>query len=138
MIGPFPRDDFLEKTNRPIRTWNVWFNKLKDQANFGEPPSANIDITATIGIQLTSDLMRIQSATAGAITVTVNPQISKGHDGQKIILEGLNNTKTVTITTGNGLILAGGASFIIGLNDIIGLIYNEAKNLWLEMYRSNN
>lgn len=138
MVGPFPKDEFLQNDNRPARTWNVWLNQLRNDVDFGKPPSSNTDITASIGIKLTHDIMRIQSATAGPITTTANPQISKGQDGQQIVLEGLDDVKTVTITNGNGLALAGGLSFVIGNNDVIGLIYNEAKNLWLEKHRSNN
>ena len=138
MLSPFPDDAFLHEDGKFSKNWETWMTKLKQTVNFGQPPSKNTDVVSADGINITSSKMRIQSATAGAITVTANPQISKGYDGQEITLEGLSNTKTVTITNGNGLKLAGGSSFLIGSDDVIKLHYNESKNLWIENSRSNN
>jgi len=138
ILGPFPKEKISEDDGNITRTWNVWMNKVQNHTNFGQPPSPNTDVTATEGIKLTSHNMRIQSVTAGAITITANPQITPGYDGQELRLEGLDNVKTVTITNGNGLDLTGGASFTIGNNDVINLHYNKAKDLWTEDHRADN
>lgn len=137
MLAPFPKDN-LTQDNSLTRTWDVWMKNLQDLQNFGDPPSSDTEVTAAGGVNLTSHRMRIKSATAGAITITKNPQISAGYDGQEISIEGLDNTKTVTLTDGNGLATAGGASFTLGDNDIIRFSYNKSKNLWIEHTRSNN
>ena len=89
-------------------------------------------------IRIISNKMRIQSATTGAITITADPQISQGHDGQFLYLEGLDDVKTVEIVDGKGLKLKGGASFTITNNDVIKLHFNANKVLWIEDYRSTN
>lgn len=147
-LANLPNDVFLdgikkESPDNPnhgklSRTWGVWMNNLKNLVNTGEPPSKNTDVTAAGGIKLTTNDMRIQSATAGAIIVSANPQITPGFDNQKISLEGLSDVKTVAVTNGNGLKLAGGASFVIGEDDTIHLHFNKAKNLWIEDSRSDN
>lgn len=147
-LATLPNDLFLDGVKRESldnpnhgklsRTWGDWMNNLKNLVNTGEPPSKDTDVTAAGGINLLSPLMRIQSATAGAITIIKNPQITAGYDGQEILIEGLSDVKTPTITTGNGLKLAGGASFAIGEDDTIKLHFNKAKNLWIEISRSDN
>lgn len=137
-IGPFPKDKIIQDGGDLVRTWNVWMNKLQNFVNYGQPPSKNTDVVAADGIKVTSSNMRIQSTTAGAITVTANPQITPGYDGQELRLEGVDNVKTVTITNGNGLVLTGGASFTLGNNDVISLQFNKAKGLWIEDHRADN
>jgi len=135
-LGPMPTDVLTGSDGMLTQSWHTWINNLKNLINFGNPPSADTGITAIGGVPLTNDYMRIQSATAGPITISSNPQISKGFDGQKILIEGLSATKTVEFIDGNGLKLAGAASFIFADSDSMILHFNEAKNLWIEDSRS--
>lgn len=138
MIGPFPKDRVIGFDGFLSRTWNVWLNNVRDFIDFGVAASPNTDVVATAGIKITNNLMRIKSSTGAPITITANPQISNGSDGQLLILEGLDNTATIQIVNGSGLALAGGVAFVIGNNDTIRLIFNKNKGLWLELSRSNN
>ena len=138
--NPFSTEPYATGLISP--EWDSWFVKVRDHANKGENPSDTQNIEAATGINLTSDvtnlIIRIQSGETGPINITKNPQISKGFDGQVITIEGQDNTKTVTLDDGDGLVLAGGTSFTIGEHDIIRFHFNEIKNLWIEHYRSNN
>lgn len=136
MISPFPTDAISGKNGAIARPWSVWMNSLQNHTNFGTPPSKDTNITATNGIRVTSDKMRIISATAGNTTPTINPQISKGFDGQHLMIEGLDDIKTVTIRNADGVSLKSGATFVVGKDDIIEFNFNESKNLWIE--KSNN
>jgi len=122
--------------------WSNWFVRLRDQVNLGETPAGIQDISATVEIQIpakvTNILVRIQSATAGSVDLTANPQVEAGFDGQIITIEGQDNTKSVKLDTGDGLKLAGGVSFTLGDLDTITLRYNAVKSLWVEQTRSDN
>lgn len=136
MIGPYPTGAISVKGGETTRAWGVWMNALQNHTNFGAPPSEDTFIFAGAGVRVTSDKMRILSGTAGNVTITANPQISTGFDGQQLLLEGLNDTRTVTLSTGNGIALKSGATFVVGKDDIIEFNFNESKNLWIE--KSNN
>lgn len=138
MLSPFPQDKFLHPNGKFNRTWDVWMNHLKNTVNFGQPPSSDTDVVAAEGIRLTSPKMRIQSATAGAINISAIPQMSPGYDGQRALIQGLSDIRTVQINNGNGLKLAGAASFVFGEDDTMDLHFNAAKQLWIEISRSNN
>jgi len=76
------------------------------------------------------------SGNGGAVTLTSNPQIAAGTNGERKRLIGTNDTNTLTVVDGNGLALAGSASCTLGENDIIEFIYYNS--LWIETSRSNN
>lgn len=95
-------------------------------------------VTAAGGIS-SSDTLRRIAGSGGAIDITKDPQISAGgQDGQLLICEGTNDTNTVKVDDGTGLQLAGGASFTLGLGDVIAFIWNSGRSLWIEQYRSDN
>jgi hypothetical protein len=81
--------------------------------------------------------MRIQGS-GGAVTITANPQIAAGSDGQMVILEGENAANTVTISNGTGLSLNGGVGFTLGQGYTITLLYDATLSLWVEVSRSAN
>lgn len=92
------------------------------------------DIVATTGIATVSDMnIRIQSSTAGDSTVTANPAIVAGSSGQILTLFGVDNTKTVTFTDGNGIKLDTGQSITLGLDDNISFKYINTN--WVEISR---
>lgn len=69
----------------------------------------------------------------GAVTVSANPQIAAGTTvGQQLILQGRSATNTVTLADGTGLSLNG--SVVLGLNNIIALLWDGTT--WTELYRS--
>jgi hypothetical protein len=104
--------------------------------NANEPPgpvqalsaSGQIDCGANDVISRT---VLIQSASAGnPVTLTSEPQIAAGGDGQICILRGVDDTESVTITNGDG--------FDLGVNDTLEFTattidqfqYVLADNVW--------
>jgi hypothetical protein len=103
-------------------------------------PSTTYNIVAGTGITLAmleNKVIKIQGS-GGAVDISANPQIADGIDGQVIELWGKSNTNTVKLDTGNGLQLAGGTSFTLGLGDVIVLRYFSDVDLWIEISRSDN
>ena len=92
-------------------------------------------ITAADGI--TSALIHavIYVNISGAIDITADPQIVNGFTGQTILIIG-DDSHTLTLDDGAGLQLAGGASCVLGVNDMIKLIY--VNDDWVEMWRVDN
>jgi hypothetical protein len=97
-------------------------------------PSSSIN--ARSGIVLRDLHPVLQLAMDTQINLTANPQIAAGFVGQKITIIGNSDKYTLTLDDGNGLQLAGNASCVLGLNDVISLIYTGTD--WIEISRSNN
>lgn len=72
----------------------------------------------------------------GAVVLDTDPAIADGLTGQIIVIEGTNDSNTVTIADNCNTQLAGDASVVLGLNDTIMLIFNGTD--WLEISRSAN
>ena len=122
--------------------FDSWFRKVKDQTNKGEIPPNIQAISANVGVlvrkKVTNLLIRVESATAGEVDITANPQIAPGFDGQIIRITGSDDVKKVKFDNGDGLKLAGSSSFITGNDDVLSLHFNSIKALWIENSRSNN
>lgn len=138
MLGPIPKDRMIKEDGKVDRIWTVWLQNNQDLVDHGEPPTFVTEIIAADGIAFGAhrQITSIISSTGGNTTVTANPRIAKGFDGQVGIVEGSNNTRTVTISTGNGIVLKGGSPFTITDNDVIQFHFNESKDLWIEDYRN--
>ena len=96
-------------------------------------------ITAGSGIIANRSNVKIVGD-SGAITITANPQINftgDKQDGQLLILRGTDDTNTVTIVEGNGVILDSGLDFTLGQNDILELIFDTGEDAWIEITRSD-
>jgi len=132
-VRPPPLDS---KDHNDIR-WKRWFSHLFKQPRITESLSLNIssdqEVTASGGITPTSPIMLIQGDT-GATTVTANPQISAGVDGQMLMLYGSSDSHTVTLNDGDGLHLHSKA--ILGDKDVIVLVYSETHEEWGEITRN--
>ena len=74
---------------------------------------------------------------AGPVTLTSNPQIAAGSDGQVIIIKGTDDVNTVTLVDGSGLSLIGDASFALGNKDTIMLMYDSDDSEWTELFRGD-
>jgi hypothetical protein len=99
-------------------------------------------INTTTGIttaMLSNTIIMIQGH-GGAIDISVNPQIAPGTNGQQIKLIGTSDANTVKFDDSDGLQLAGGTSFTMGLGDILVLDYITigATSLYREVSRSDN
>lgn len=122
--------------------WHNFLQTIHSAIEKGQPVGNAVPIIAAQGIVLEqsirSSIVRIISATSGNCTITANPQIIAGFDGQELTLEGSDNTRTVTLSNGNGLQLLGGATITLKNGDIIKLHYNAVRTIWIENYRSIN
>lgn len=97
-------------------------------------PSAPLGITAAGGITshpVNRNLQFIQGS-PGAVTISANPQILAGTIlGQELLLCGVDDTNTVKLTNGNGLLLNGDC--ILDDGQTLALFWDGAN--WQEQYR---
>lgn len=85
------------------------------------PEATIMNITATVG--------------GGAVTLTSNPQITDGINGQVLTLRGQSSTDTIRLVNGNGLRLA--KDIVLKANDTITLYFDGiVTNDWIELDRS--
>jgi len=92
-------------------------------ASIIRPEATVMNIAATVG--------------GGAVTLTSNPSIADGINGQHLILRGSHATDTITLTDNNGMKLAGNVT--LALNDTLELYYDGLiTNDWIEIGRSTN
>lgn len=116
-----------EESNGPIDTYQSIYTVaplvILAAGGIIRPEASVMNITATVG--------------GGAVTLTSNPSIADGINGQQLILRGSSATDTITITDGNGVQLNGNVT--LGLNDTITLYYDGLiTNDWIELTRSLN
>src|SRR3990167_298437 len=101
---------------------------------FGNIPIQVLAATNTIRPQGTICNI-IATVGGGAVTLTSNPSISPGDNGQILILRGSSTTDTITLTDGNGMILS--ENMTLGLDDTITLYYDGlVNNKWVEITRN--
>jgi len=103
-------------------------------------PSSVNSVAAGSGVtsaMLNKKIIRVQGS-GGAVTVSANPAIAYGADGQVIVLEGRSNSNTVTFNSSSGLSLSSGMSFTLGLGDTLQLMYDALDSTWYELSRSDN
>jgi hypothetical protein len=87
--------------------------------------------------QILSDVaVKKISSHNGHITLISNPQITVGVDGQQLILYGADNTNTVTIVNGSGLVLSDDITFESMVTLL--LIFVESEQKWIEVARRCN
>lgn len=93
---------------------------------------------------LTRTIIRVVG-NALPITVTATPSIpiTGVPDGSIIILQGTDDTNTVTFndeatTSGSKLQLNSGANCSLGKGDVLSLCFDLTDGFWYELFRSNN
>lgn len=101
-------------------------------------------IVAGTGISaaMIAPIIRVQGD-GGAVTISATPNIVAGEDSQIIIIQGYNDTNTVTFQDegtlpSSALKLNGAANCVLGLGDILVLLYDGGDNKYYEITRSNN
>jgi phage baseplate assembly protein gpV len=99
-------------------------------------PSSVQTINNTVSLTPTKTIMRVKS-NGGAKTMSANPQIADGTDGQILILKGDSDTDTLMFDHGSGLKMTDGVGFTLGNGDILQFIYDATDDEWIEMLRSN-
>lgn len=95
------------------------------------------NITALAGITASTDAFQLQfiQGSGGAVDVSANPQISAGTTtGQVLVLCGANNTNTVLLENGTGLILNG--SYTMGSSSVLAVQWDGVSS-WVELFRND-
>ena len=92
-------------------------------------------ITAAGGITptFTHPWMYVMGSNAN-ITISADPQIIAGTEGQQLTLVGAGST--ITLTDGAGLALAADRPFRVGSNSIITFYYTSGAAVWQETSRT--
>lgn len=134
----------LEKTDEDLSLDDFFQGGLKED-NAESTPDQNIFtvaprviLAATSVIKPSATVMNIIATVGGgAVTLTSNPSIEDGINGQLLVLRGSSATDTITLTDGNGMLLAG--TVTLGLNDILVLYYDGLVTKdWIEVSRTLN
>lgn len=105
-------------------------------------PSSDTSLSAGTAITVTKGIMRVVG-NGGAVTLTSTPTIVDGSDGQIVIIQGTDDTNTVTLQddstlANSGLQLSGGNDMTLGEGDVIQLMYDSDDDKWYEISRSDN
>lgn len=124
--SPFINDE-LKRVERPIG------HDQPGALTYGFQLWRGVTQTLVAGTAVSPIAFIVPVGAASAVTITANPAISDGVEGQIIILEGTSDSNTVTYTSGTGLQLSG--DITLGLYDQIMLQYNGVD--WLEICRSS-
>jgi len=113
----------IEGTVKDVQVWSTSPKIILAAANVIYPDASLMNVTATVG--------------GGAVTLTSNPSIANGINGQILVLRGSSATDTITITDGNGVLLAG--TITLGLDDTVTLYFDGlVNNKWVEIARNLN
>lgn len=110
------------------------FYSLLESLLVGAPGSDILDGTTAIDPE-SYTIMRIVSD-SGNKTISANPQIADGVNGQVLILIGESNTNYITLTDNNGLRLNG--NFDLKQNYVMTLVYNDTIGDWIEISRNTS
>ena len=107
----------------------------------GFPPKVVQTLAATAAIEADTTQIRV-GGSGGAVTLTSEPNIADGFDGQFILIRGTDNTNTLTIqdvgTLAGSNVDLGGANRTLGNGDYLALIFNADTGLWEELFFKNN
>lgn len=93
-------------------------------------------ITAVGGIipSYSHPYMRVTGSN-NAITITANPRITAGREGQVLTL--FCTDSNISISNGNGISLVGSQNLVMRSGSVAVFIYNTANNAWNETSRVN-
>jgi len=95
----------------------------------GPTVSDIVTITASGGLTVTHDIMRIVSD-GGDVNITANPQITPGtRDGQPLKIIGTSDTNKVIFDNGDGLSMS--ISVTVGNKDVIDYHWSVSENEWI-------
>lgn len=107
------------------------------------PSSAIQSLLAATPVNPNASKIRV-AGNGGAVTLTAIPTISSpAQDGQRLLILGTDGTNTVTFQdesalAGSKLNLAGGANMVLGLGDVLELVWDATLAAWYEVSRSDN
>lgn len=78
----------------------------------------------------------------GAVTLTSTPTIADGSDGQYVMIQGTDNTNTLTVQDQGSLASSnlelGAATRVLGAGDVLVLTFDSTASVWYEVSFANN
>ncbi len=84
----------------------------------------------------------IVAGSGGPITTTATPSIADGTDGQMLYVVGTNDTNTLELqdegTLASSNLALGSTSRVLGLGDVLVLMYDTTAASWIEVSFTNN
>lgn len=119
----FDEENQEESGDSQSPVWTVAPRVILAASSVIKPEATVMNIIATVG--------------GGAVTLTSNPSIGDGINGQVLVLRGSSATDTITLTDGNGMLLS--STITLGLNDVLVLYFDGlVTNDWIEISRNLN
>ena len=108
----------------------------------GFTPKETQTLAATNAIVVSDAAMVRVAGSGGAVTLTSEPTIADGFDGQMVVIRGTHDTNTVLIQdvanlAGSNVDL-GGADRTLGAGDYLVLLFNADSGNWEELVFKNN
>jgi hypothetical protein len=105
-------------------------------------PSSDQSLSAGSTIPTKNGITRVVG-NGGAVTLTSTPHIADASDGTIIIIQGTNDTNTLTLQdeaqlANSGMQLPGGADCTLGAGDTITLMYDSGDDNWIGLSGCNN
>jgi len=89
--------------------------------------------TLAAGTTILANATIVQIQSTGNVTVTTNPLIADGQDGQVLIIVNVDTTDTITLTDGNNVQFAGGVNKALGPSDSVMMMFNSTIADWVEI-----
>ena len=131
MLSPHPTNIEITDDNLKVKQiWDAWFKESREHVNRGQTPEGTQEVHSdglTLPSESTNLLVRAVSSTGTNVDITT---IQHGFDSQKVTIEGMDNTKTVTLKEGGNIILGG--DVVLSNNSVITLHYNAEKKVWIK------
>src|SRR3990167_89394 len=112
-------------------------NPLNQGFNLLETIEPTQFLAATDSIKPLANIVNVQGGTPAipaAVTLTSDPSIQDGANGQVLTVRGTSDTNTVTLTTGVGLQML--ANITLGINDTITFYFDQTVGDWIEKSRN--
>jgi hypothetical protein len=104
--------------------------------------SASIQTLAAGSPVVASATKVIVAGSGGPITTTAAPSIADGADGQMLYVVGTNDTNTLELqdegTLASSNLALGSTSRVLGLGDVLVLMYDNTAASWIEVSFTNN
>ena len=104
--------------------------------------SASIQTLAAGDPVVASATKVIVAGSSGPVTTTAAPTIADGTDGQMLYVVGTNDTNTLTLqdegTLASSNLALGSTSRVLGLGDVLVLMYDTTAASWIEVSFTNN
>ena len=110
--------------------------RLADIGALLVPPAVTATLGASDAVPASSLTARV-SGDGGPVDLTSNPQVAAGtYDGQQLWVVGGHATNTVQLDDGDCLLLAGGASAVLGEGSALLLMWDAPNSRWIELTRT--